>query len=209
MGTETILANTFEGVPSAMVIPTAIGFIIGCLLAAFFSFRFFKLNIVLIGAFLGFSFGSEDLGMLVSDRIDGFNASLVLGIACALVFAILAPKFYKLCIYLLGGIIGGVIGFMLTRSILLALDTATVLIMIPVALVFAFLGAKLLYRFFKPYLIISSSLIGSICAATITATLIFGENEVVTGLFAVLGLILSIVAMRAQFRMNRGRSLDL
>ena len=209
MGTETILANTFEGVPSAMVIPTAIGFIIGCLLAAFFSFRFFKLSIVLIGAFLGFSFGSEDLGMLVSDRIDGFNASLVLGIACALVFAILAPKFYKLCIYLLGGVLGGVIGFMLTRSILLALDTATVLIMIPVALVFAFFGAKLLYRFFKPYLIISSSLIGSICAATITATLLFGENEVVTGLFAVLGLILSIVAMRAQFRMNRGRSLDL
>ena len=209
MGSETILANTFEGVPSAMVIPTAIGSIIGFLLLAFFSFRFFKLSIVLIGAFLGFSFGSEDLGMLVSDRIEGFNASLVLGIACALVFAILAPKFYKLCIYLLGGILGGVIGFMLARSILVALNMATLLIMIPVALIFAFFGAKLLYRFFKPYLIISSSIIGSICAATLTATLIFGENEIVTGLFAILGLILSIVAMIAQFRMNRGRSLDL
>lgn len=209
MGTETILANTFEGVPSAMVIPTAIGFIIGCLLAAFFSFRFFKLSIVLIGAFLGFSFGSEDLGMLVSDRIDGFNASLVLGIACALVFAILAPKFYKLCIYLLGGIIGGAIGYMLTLNVLVALGSSVRIIIIPISLILAFFGAKLLYRFFKPYLIISSSLIGSICAATITATLIFGENEVVTGLFAVLGLILSMVAMRAQFRMNRGRSLDL
>ena len=209
MGTETILANTFEGVPSVVVIPTAIGFIIGCLLAAFFSFRFFKLSIVLIGAFLGFSFGSEDLGMLVSDRIDGFNASLVLGIACALVFAILAPKFYKLCIYLLGGIIGGAIGYMLTLNVLAALGSSVRIIIIPISLILAFLGAKLLYRFFKPYLIISSSLIGSICAATITATLLFGENEVVTGLFAVLGLILSIVAMRAQFRMNRGRSLDL
>ena len=209
MGTETILANTFEGVPSAMVIPTAIGFIIGCLLAAFFSFRFFKLSIVLIGAFLGFSFGSEDLGMLVSDRIDGVNTSLILGIACALVFAILAPKFYKICIYLLGGIIGGAIGYMLTLNVLVALGSSVRIIIIPISLILAFFGAKLVYRFFKPYLIISSSIIGSICAATLTATLIFGENEIVTGIFAILGLILSIVAMRAQFRMNRGRSLDL
>ena len=209
MGSETILANTFEGVSSAAVIPTAIGSIIGFLLLAFFSFRFFKLSIVLIGAFLGFSFGSADLGMLVSDRIDSFDPSLVLGITCALVFAILAPKFYKLCIYLLGGIIGGAIGYMLTLNVLVALGSSVRIIIIPISLILAFFGAKLLYRFFKPYLIISSSIIGSICAATLTATLIFGENEIVTGIFAILGLILSIVAMIAQFRMNRGRSLDL
>ena len=209
MGSETILANTFEGVSSAAVIPTAIGSIIGFLLLAFFSFRFFKLGIVLIGAFLGFSFGSADLGMLVSDRIDSFDPSLVLGITCALVFAILAPKFYKLCIYLLGGIIGGAIGYMLTLNVLVALGSSVRIIIIPISLILAFFGAKLLYRFFKPYLIISSSIIGSICAATLTATLIFGENEIVTGIFAILGLILSIVAMIAQFRMNRGRSLDL
>ena len=209
MGSETILANTFEGVSSAVVIPTAIGCIIGFLLLAFFSFRFFKLSIVLIGAFLGFSFGSADLGMLVSDRIDSFDPSLVLGITCALVFAILAPKFYKLCIYLLGGIIGGAIGYMLTLNVLVALGSSVRIIIIPISLIFAFFGAKLVYRFFKPYLIISSSIIGSIYAATLTATLIFGENEIVTGIFAILGLIFSIVAMVAQFRMNRGRDLDL
>ena len=106
MGSETILANTFEGVSSTMVIPTAIGCIIGFLLLAFF-------------------------------------------------------------------------------------------------------GAKLVYRFFKPYLIISSSLVGSLCAATVLSILIFGDNEVMTGVFAIIGLLFSIVAMRAQFRMNRGRDLDL
>ena len=209
MGSETILANTFEGVSSAALIPTAIGCIIGFLLLAFFSFRFFKLSIVLIGAFLGFSFGSEDLGMLVSDRIDGFNASLVLGIACALVFAILAPKFYKLCIYLLGGIIGGAIGYMLTLNVLAALGSSVRIIIIPISLILAFFGAKLLYRFFKPYLIISSSIIGSICAAIVLSMLIFGDNEVMAGVFAIVGLILSIIAMMTQFRMNRGRDLDL
>lgn len=209
MGSETILAETFEGIPGGMLIPFAIAFILGCLLAAFFSFRFFKLSIVLSGALLGFSFGTDDLGMIVSDRIDGVNTSLILGIACALVFAILAPKFYKLCIYLLGGITGGAIGYLLTLNILVALGSSVRIITIPIALIFAFFGAKLVYRFFKPYLIISSSLVGSLCAATVLSILIFGDNEVMTGVFAIIGLLFSIVAMRAQFRMNRGRDLDL
>ena len=211
MGSDTILGQAFAGVPEDLMIPTMVGYIIGCLFAAFFSFRFFKLSIVLMGLAVGYTFGAETLGMLISDRITDFNASLVLGIACGVVCAILAPKFYKLCIHLIGGIIGYIIGDALFYGVVAGMgyETPGLIVGIVAGLVAAFFGAKLLYRFFKPYLIISSAFAGSMLAAIATATLLFGDGDGGIVVFAILGGLLSVVAMFAQFRMNANRDLDL
>ena len=212
MSIETsTLGQLLADIPRDTFYPSLIAVIIGCLLAAFFSFRFFKLSIVLSGAVVGYSFGSVNLGMLIGDRITAFNAPLVLGIICAVVFAILTPKFYKLCIYLLGGILGFVVGESLSIGVLSAFgyEIAGSLVGIVAGIALAIVGAKLLYRFFKPYLIVVSSFVGSVFAAIFTSYLLFGDNEIFIAIFALLGIALGVVSMRAQFKMNEDRDLDL
>ena len=205
------LGQAFAGISNDVLYPVLVGFIIGGLLAAFFSFRFFKITIIFLGAVIGYSFGEATLGMLIGDRITAFNAAFVLGIACAVVFGILAPKFYKLCIYVIGGIIGFSFGMSLTVGLLSGFGyyTAGYLAGIFAGAALAVLGAKLFYRCFKPYIIVSSSFIGSLIAAIFTSFMLFGDNEIAIALFTVLGIILGVISTRAQFKMNRGRELDL
>ena len=209
--TSTVIGMLFAGIPEDALVAYALGFVLGCLLAAFFSFRFFKLTIVLYGLAIGYSFGYASLGMLLGDRITSFNAPLVLGIACALVFGILAPKFYKAMIYFIGGVIGYAIGFVLAAGLLSAFGYEGVSGIVGfVAGVFvAVFFAKLVYRFFKVYIIISSAFAGSILAAIVVSSLLFGDSGLALTVFSILGIILGIVATRAQFKMNRGRDLDL
>ena len=209
MGISSSIMQLFPGTSKETVIFTMIGIIVGCLLAAFLSFRFFKLSIVLMAMATGFAFGSDDLGMLVADRISGFNAPLVLGITCAVVFAILAPKFYKLCIYLIGGIIGGTLGYTLLIGLMSELGIRIGIVTVIGVLACAFIGAKLLYKFFKPYLIISSSFGGSMIAAIFTAMMLFGENDLAVGISLIVGVVISVIAMFTQFKMNAGRDLNL
>ena len=210
MANTTVGEILFAGIPEEMLLPYAIGFIIGCLLAAFFSFRFFKLTIIFSGLSLGYSFGSVTLGMLLGDRITAFNAPLVLGITCAVIFGILAPKFYKAMIYLFGGIIGFILGFSLAAGFLTAFGYEAVgnIVGFVAGIFAAVLFAKLVYKFFKGYIIITTSFLGSFLAAMIVSTLLFGNSQIAMGVFAILGILLGIVSTRAQFKMNSGRSLN-
>ena len=212
MGSETVtLGQAFADIPASELYPVLIGFIIGSLIAAFFSFRLFKLILVIMGASAGFSFGYVTLGMLISDRISAFDASIIIGIACAVIFAILAPKFYKVLIYLIGGLAGFGMGLGLFTGILYSMgyETAGDILGVVVGLILVVPVAKLLYRWFKPYLIFMTSLSGSLLAMIFTSLLIFGDNEAAITVFAILGVVLAILAMIVQFRMNRDRELDL
>ena len=57
--------------------------------------------------------------------------------------------------------------------------------------------------------IVSTALIGMICASVCAAMLIFGSDEIMLGLSVIIGIVFSVLAMIAQFRMNRGRALEL
>ena len=76
-----------------------IGIVLGCLFAAFFGCRFFKASLMIGAGFIGFSLGSSGLSLILGDAISEGTA-LVLGIACALLFALIIVKLYKVCIKL-------------------------------------------------------------------------------------------------------------
>ena len=60
------------------------------LFTAFFAFRFFKLSIVLSAAAAGYEFGAVTLGVAFGDGINGFDAAMAVGIACAVILSILS-----------------------------------------------------------------------------------------------------------------------
>ena len=72
MVTDTSTLEQIYSQYSALEINTIlIGFIIGALLAAFFSFRFLKLSIVISAALTGYEFGAVTLGAALGEGIDG------------------------------------------------------------------------------------------------------------------------------------------
>ena len=213
MGNDTnIFDQLFAGVPDELLISTVASLIISFLFIALFSYRLLKLEIVLSGISLGFTFGHDTLGMLIGESIEGFNASIVLGIVCAILFALLAIKVYKALIYLCGGIVGASIGLMFPMLLLEAfIDSAIIPIIVGIvcAIALAVPFAKLFYKkIFKPLYIITASLVGMIYASMLVAYLILGDDASVLAVSAIIGLILAIPAMIFQFKINKGRTLD-
>ena len=212
---SVIVSSPFEELISTDTTPLMIGLIIGLLFAAFFGFRFFRLSIAVSAAMSGYNFGASTLGILVEDYIDSFDARVVLGFVCAIVFAILAPIFYKAFIYFAGGFFGFALGTALISGIFtgFGLDAIGTILGVIVGLVLVVPAAKLLYKIFKPYLIFTTSLVGSFGATYLTAALIYGSsterliNSV--GIILAVGAILFVVALITQIRMNRGRALNL
>lgn len=212
MGSETMTLQQLFAENSATELNIAfIALALGFLFVAFFSFRFFKLSLIVFGAATGYSFGSITFGLLLGDSIASFDAAKVIGIALAIVLAILTPKFYKILIYFYGGLLGAVLGFLLSYLVLLTFDLELVGIILGIifAVLLAVPCAKLLYRLFKPYLIIGTSFIGSSLALGCISLLIFGANELAFEISLLAGLVLGVFAMIAQFKINEDRDLDL
>ena len=212
---SVIVSSPFEELISTDTTPLMIGLIIGLLFAAFFGFRFFRLSIAVSAAMSGYSFGASTLGVLVEDSISAFDARLVLGCVFAVIFAILAPIFYKAFIYFVGGFFGFAFSLSLIAGIFVGFDMTllgTVLGII-VGLLLVVPAAKLLYKIFKPYLIFTTSLVGSFGATYLTVALICGSNTErllgSVGIILAVGAVLFVVALIAQVRMNRGRALNL
>ena len=208
MGLENMtIEQLFAQFPRSELNAAFIGLLIGSLFLAFFGFRFLKLEIVLSAVVAGYEFGADKLGLAIGDAGLGFNLPVILGIACALIFGLLSFKFYKLYIYLIGGLFGAMLGVIPYALI----ENAVIRIIVSVicAIIFAIIVAKLVYKFFKPIYIFSSSFAGSIMAATYLSLLIFGANESMIGGFIIGGFVLTVVAMIFQFRLNKDRELDL
>ena len=213
MGNDTnIFDQLFAGVPDELLISTVAGMIISFLFVALFSYRLLKLEIVFSGISLGFTFGHDKLGMAIADSIEGFNAPVVLGIVCAILFALLAIKVYKALIYLYGGLLGAMLGFTIPMALISAfVDVAIIPILVGIvcAIALAVPFAKLFYKkIFKPFYILASSLVGMMYTAMLVAYLILGDDISVLAVSMIVGIILAIPAAIFQFKINKGRTLD-
>ena len=212
MGAETMTLEQLFAQYSATELNIAfVALIIGSLFAAFFGFRFFKLTLILSGASYGYTFGTVTLGMFIGDLGLAGNLVEIFGIVCAVIFAILMPKFYKALIYFTGGIFGAMLGFVVPYATLVAFDLemAGIIVGLIVAILVTAPSARFLYRIFKPYIIFSTSLCGMVLAFVYLSMMIFGANETMLGLFVLIGAVLSVFAMKAQTVINRGREFDL
>ena len=189
---------------------TLIALIIGCLFAAFLGFRFFKFGIVLSAALSGYSFGAVTLGMAVGDTIEGLNSGLFLGLACAVICAILAPTFYVAMIYFYGGMFGAMIGFVVPYLVYTALGLEVVGIIVGILAAIALVvpAAKLMRAIIKPYVIITTSLLGSCYAAVFFSILVFKTNVTALLISPLVGIALAVIACIVQFKINEGRDID-
>ena len=183
------------------------------LFTAFFAFRFFKLSIVLSAAAAGYEFGAVTLGVAFGDGINGFDAAMAVGIACAVILSILSFRLYKLSIYVFGGIMSAALVAAIAQPILESTtdlpELAVSWIVLFVAAMAAFIGGTLYYKAYKVLYIISTSLVGMFMTLGCIGMIIFRESYTMIGLMAIIGLFLSYPAMKYQFKTNRGRSLDL
>jgi len=211
MGIDTSgLEQLFETYSTDILVPTFIGLIIGFAFIAFFGYRFLKLEIILSAIFTGYDFGSRTLGLAVGDAVSGVDLGIILGIACAVIFALLSLKIYKWYIYFIGGLFGAVFCFALCESVGMAMESATVgtVVGIILAILVFVPAAKLFYKIFKPFYIILTSVVGMMFSALYVAILVFGINESALSASLLIGLVLAIPAMICQFMINRGRKFD-
>lgn len=187
-----------------------IGAIIGALFSAFFGFRFFKLSLVVsfgcAGLVFGYSFFDLMLGDLEAEF--GFDVAFVIGILCAVILALLAVRIYKASVYLCGGMIGAALGFAIPYAILTALELETVGIIVGIvaAIILAIILGKGFMKMMKPIIIIETSLNGMAIAFEAAAMLLV-TNDVIITVASVVGLLVGLLAIKAQVKMNEGREL--
>lgn len=206
MGSEVI----FNGL-TAYDLGYAIGVILSSLFLAFLSFRFYKPLIVLEMALMGFGFGSELLGALVSEETFGFSVAPIFGIAVAIILAIFSIKIYKGLIYFLGGMMGFLIGMLIPTLIFEAfgLDLVGLIVGLIVGVLLARPGAKLMMKIMKPLYIFFSSLSGMTNALYYLGLVLVGEESDLMMIFSLAGLALGIYAMTVQSKMNKDRAFEL
>ena len=210
MGAETTV-ETMEALysvyPEADIKIVLIAMIVGCLFSAFFSFRLFKFTVVTYGVCLGFLIGLSVFGLLTANAVVG----LVVGVLLAIIFGILSLKFCKIMIYLYGAMLGADIGYTIACELFtqLGLESVGPVVGIFLGFLLAMLGSFLLYKFFKQYVIIGTSITGSLVAISALYLLVFGDNESMLGTFGIAWLVLSGVSMYCQFKMCKDYELDL
>ena len=208
MGSEAVTMEQLYSMYSESYINTTlIAIIIGCLFAAFFSFRLFKFTVVTYGVCIGFLLGLVVFGLWTGSA----EVGLIVGVLLAVVLGILSLKFCKIMIYLYGAMVGFEIGYGITYAIFEELGLVLVgeIVGTVVAFLLAMLGSFLLYKYFKPYMIIGTSIIGSLFAVSALYILVFGDNESLIEVFGVAWLILAAVSMYSQFKMCKDYELDL
>lgn len=205
-----VLNELLATLPAESLVPYLIGVVIGALISAFFGFRLFKLSVVLSFASFGFLLGNSVLGTALGDGVEGANVALILGIALAVVFGLIALKIYKAMIYFAGGMFGAVFGFIIPAMIFYAfeLEIVGLIVGLVLAVVFAILCAKGFMKIMKPLVIIDTAICGMMLAFEALATVILGENVLgFIGIVYLVGLIAGIFAAKTQFKMNKGRAL--
>ena len=187
------------------ILPTLV--LVG-LFIALLSFRFFKIEVTLSALYCGYQFGAFTLGAAIGDSGAGFGASIILGVACAIIFGLLALKFYKALIFITGGLLGGILVFSIAEGVMSLIGIAETMPIVGAVCALALFVpfAKLFVKAFKPFYIILSSWVGCIIL-TVSVGILFGvSSETVLGVLTVLSIVLAVFASRIQFKINRGRA---
>ena len=196
--------------PDVSLQPFLIGIVIGALISAHFGFRLFKLSIVVSFATAGYAVGYSVFGLMFADGIEGlnFDVGFVVGIALALILALISVKIYKALIYIVGGAFGVLLGFVIPYFLLLAFDQelAGLIVGAVVAIVLAVLCAKGFMKIMKPLVIIETSL-GGMALAFEGAAMLLDLGDAVVAVASVIGLVFGLFAAKYQFSINQGREL--
>ena len=208
MGSETMTVEQLYSVFSKTEINIAlISIAIGCLFVAFFSFRLLKVTVIIEMVCLGFLYGVGQFSMLTGD----VKIGLAVGVLLAIICGVLSLKFFKVMIYLYGALMGALFGFVFTYELFfyLGLESVGTVVSLIVAVLLAMVASVLLYKYFKPYVIIGTSLSASSMALSALHIVIFGGSESLFVVFEIAGFVLGIFAAITQFKMNEGYELDL
>ena len=184
-----------------------IGAIVGALISAFFGFRLFRFSVVVSFASAGFLLGYVLFDTLFPDGVEsiGLDIGLIVGLALAVILGILALKIYKGLVYLVGGMLGALLGFVIIFFVFDALELPHVglLLGIAVAVLLAILFAKGFMKLMKAIVIIETALGGMALAFEAAATLLVA-NESVILVASFVGFFLGIPAAVYQFKANKG-----
>lgn len=207
MGNEiNMIEQMYSSIPEEILIPALVVTILGCLFDALLGFRFLKLIIVLSAFSFGYNFGSVELALLLGD-VGGFGETLalILGLVCAILFALVSLKVYKALVYFAGGAIGFILGLIVPLVVFRMFDLATVgaIVGVILAIVLTVPSAKLFFnKLYKPFYIIFSSL-GGMMGAAMCFAMIFTFDIYVLALSMLVGMLLGIPAAICQFKLNK------
>jgi hypothetical protein len=86
-------------------------------------------------------------------------------------------------------------------------ENVSIIVGIVLALILAFVFARLMLAFFKVLIIISTSFSGALLATTTAVQIALGEEMALSAVVLLASLVLGFVAMLAQFKMNKGRDI--
>lgn len=184
-----------------------IGAIVGALISAFFGFRLFKFSVVVSFASFGFWLGYMPFSVAFPEGVEGvnFDIGLIVGLALAVILGILALKIYKGMIYLVGGMLGALLGFVIVFFVFDALELTIVGIVlgIAVAVLLAILFAKGFMKLMKVVVILETAMGGMALAFEAAATLLVANESVILAASFV-GFLVGIPAAVYQFKANKG-----
>lgn len=207
MGNEiNMIEQMYSSIPEEILIPGLVGAILGCLFYAFLSFRCLKFLVVFSALSFGYNFGSVELALLLGD-VGGFGETLalILGLVCAVLFALVSLKLYKVFVYIIGGSFGVMFGLAVPLAVFSMFDLAAVgaIVGVILAIVLVVPAAKLFFnKLYKPFYIILGSL-GGMMGAAMCFAMIFTFDIYVLALSMLVGMLLGIPAAICQFKLNR------
>lgn len=184
-----------------------IGAIFGALISAFYGFRLFKFSVVVSFAASGFALGYTVFGLIFGDGVEGlnFDVGLIVGLAFAVILALISIKVYKAMIYIVGGALGVLLGFVILLLIFEPMELPLVGVLVGLALevLFAILFAKGFMKLMKVLIIIETALGGMALAFEALAMLITLDANVIT-VASFVGFLVGIPAAVYQFKANKG-----
>lgn len=199
--------NAIEWLP-----PVAIIAVISLILALY-GFRLLRPAVAIEGAAVGFLFGYNNLALLVGDAVSGDWLPITLGIAVAVIGALIAYKVYKIVLFLdvaLGTYLYGYELFSEMFREVTELPVSTEFLVQTVSLVCAIVIAFVVYKLFKPIYIVSSAITGMALlavAVVIPLETVGGAVAETAATIAVyVGLVLAIPAAIKQFKSCKGIS---
>ena len=189
--------------------PAVLGIVIALIILAFYGYRLWSFEVKIIVAIaLGVVGWSLATAYIPLESIpEGINLPVIIGIACAILGAVIAKFLFKLSIFASGAFLGFSLGSVVFYPLLLGILTDVAFMYEPYMIyvvggVIALLLGILFVTLFKHVYIIISSLGGMITAGFLVGTLIMPSNA---GIFVgvILGIVMGIVAMTKQYKMAR------
>ena len=189
--------------------PAVLGIVIALIILAFYGYRLWSFEVKIIVAIaLGVVGWSLATAYRPLESIpEGINLPVIIGIACAILGAVIAKFLFKLSIFASGAFLGFSLGSVVFYPLLLGILTDVAFMYEPYMIyvvggVFALLLGIIFVTLFKHVYIIISSLGGMITAGFLVGTLIMPSNA---GIFVgvALGIVMGIVAMTKQYKMAR------